>query len=180
MFSALRQSNLFYILNKGEKPELKVGQVVSVSNPVPKYSTSFVPAQQFNGMDTVVDVTVKVGEETMDFKQLPSNMSIANFGVNGMVVSESREAMMGEVEAMLRNSQQTIESIPFHQSVIASCDIILRELNPQFAKEKEQEEKISTLELKVAGMDGKIDNVLDMLSKVVNGNGSSNSKKQQL
>ena len=44
-------------------------------------------------METVVDVSVKVGEETMEFKQLPAALSIANFGSSGVVVSESREAM---------------------------------------------------------------------------------------
>ena len=93
MFQSLRQSNLFYILQKGETPALKVGQVVSVSNPQPKYG-QYVPGQAFGqNMETVVDVTVKVGEETMEFKQLPANLSIANFGQNGVVVSESREAM---------------------------------------------------------------------------------------
>ena len=85
MFQSLRQSNIFYILQKGENPELKVGQVVSVSNPQPKYG-QYVPGQTYGqNMETVVDVSVKVGEETIDFKQLPANLSIANFGANGVV-----------------------------------------------------------------------------------------------
>ncbi len=118
-----------------------MGQVVSVSNPQPKYG-QYVPGQTYGqNMETVVDVSVKVGEETIDFKQLPANLSIANFGMNGVVVSESREAMNAEVESMLRTSRQVIESVPFHENVISSCDVILRELNPQLAKEKQQEEK---------------------------------------
>ena len=115
MFQSLRQSNIFYILQKGENPELKMGQVVSVSNPQPKYG-QYVPGQTYGqNMETVVDVSVKVGEETIDFKQLPANLSIANFGANGVVVSESREAMNAEVESMLRISRGGIESVPYHE-----------------------------------------------------------------
>jgi hypothetical protein len=177
MFQSLRQSNLFYILQKGETPALKVGQVVSVSNPQPKYG-QYVPGQAFGqNMETVVDVTVKVGEETMEFKQLPANLSIANFGQNGVVVSESREAMNAEVESMLRTSNQVIESVPFHKNVISSCDGILRDLNPQFAKEKEQEEKIGALEQKVCGVESTLTDIKDMLSKALGGS-NNNSKKQ--
>lgn len=45
MFQGLRQSSLFYILDKGgEKPTLRIGQVISVSNPQQKYP-SYVPGQ---------------------------------------------------------------------------------------------------------------------------------------
>ena len=168
MFQSLRQQNIFYILQKGDNPGLKVGQVVSVSNPQPKYG-QLVPGQAFGqNVETVVDVSVKVGEETMEFKQLPANLSIANFGSSGVVVSESREAM-------LRTSEQVLESIPYHENVIASCDDMLKVLNPQLAKEKAQEEKIGALEQKVSGMEGTLTDIREMLSKALNGSG--NSKK---
>lgn len=174
MFQGLRQGSLFYILEKGDTPILKIGQVVSVSQPVPKYNTTFTPGQQF-GMETVVDISVKVGDDTVDFKQLPSALSIANFGQNGVVVSESKEAMSAEVEAMLRTSRQIIDGIPYHKRVISSCDNMLRELNPQFAKEKEQEEKIGALEQKMNGMEGTLGDIREMLSKALGT--SSNIKK---
>jgi hypothetical protein len=59
MFSALRQGNLFYILEKGDSPRLRVGYVVSVSTPQPKYNTNYQPF----GMESTVDITVKVGDE---------------------------------------------------------------------------------------------------------------------
>ena len=167
MFSGLRTASLFYILEKGDNPTLKVGQVSTVSNPTPKYgqfSTSPMFGQQ---METVVDISVKVGDETMDFKQLPSNLSIANIGQN-IVVSENKEAMNAEVEAMLRTSRGIIDSIPYHEKVIASCDSILRELNPQFAKEKPQEEKIGALEERMGGIEGTLGSIQEMLSKALN------------
>ncbi len=37
MFQGLRTNSLFYVLDKGENPNLRMGQVVSVSNPQTKY-----------------------------------------------------------------------------------------------------------------------------------------------
>lgn len=175
MFSGLRQNSLFYILDKGEELNLKVGQVVSVSNPQPKYN-QYVPTQTFAQPETTVDVKVKIGDETLDFKQLPSNLSIANFGQNGVVVSESKEAMSAEVESMLRTSRGVIESIPYHEKVIQSCDVMLRELNPQFAKEKEQEEKIDKLENRMGSIEGTLNDMMGMLSKALNKNTSKNKE----
>lgn len=164
MFSALRQGSLFYILDKSDNPTLKVGHVVGVSQPAPKYGNQY----QIGQIETVVDVSVKVGEELIKFEKLPSVLSIANFGQNGVVVSESKEAMNAEVEAMLRTSRGVIESVPYHEKVIQSCDSMLRELNPQFAKEKEQEEKIGMLEQKMDGMDKTLANISRMLNEALN------------
>ena len=173
MFSGLRQGNLFYILEKGEDLNLKIGQVISVSNPQPKYN-QFNTTNAFSQPEMVVDVKVKVGEESLDFKQLNANMNIANSG--NVVVSDSKEAMSAEVESLLRNSKQIIESVPYHERVVSSCDVMLRELNPAFAKEKEQEEKIGALEQRMGHIDGKLEKVLELLSDTV---GISKSKKSK-
>lgn len=174
MFSALRQGSPFYILEKSDEPKLRIGSVVSVSQPTAKYSQTYIPNQSYSEM--VVDIVVKVGEEEVKFEKIPSNLSIANFGQNGMVVSESKEAMNTEVEGMLRNSRNILDSIPYHEKVVDVCDVMLRELNPQFAKEKMQEEKIASLESKVGGIEGKLDQIADLLTAALN----SKSKRTEL
>ena len=177
MFSGLRTNSLFYILEKGEKPVLKVGQVSSVSNPSPKYGQYPTTPMFGQQMETVVDVSVKVGDETMEFKQLPSNLSIANLGQN-VVVSENKDAMNAEVEAMLRNSRGILESVSYHESVIASCDSILRELNPQLAKEKAQEEKIVGLEDQMGKLSVALSSIQDMLAQALNSSANTNKNKE--
>ena len=166
MFQGLRQGGIFYVLEKGEDMSLKIGQVVSVSNPQPKNN-------QFGAMPTYgapqelfVDVKVKIGEEISEFKQLNANMNIANSG--NLVVSDSKDAMSAEVEGLLRNSKQIIESVPYHEKLLVACDAMLRELNPQFAKEKEQEEKIGTLETKMTSMESSLDEIKELLLKTLN------------
>jgi hypothetical protein len=46
---------------------------------------------------------------------------------------------------------------------------MLRELNPQFAKEKEQEEKIGLLEKKMNGMEGTLSDIREMLNNALGG-----------
>lgn len=175
MFQANRQGNLFYILEKGEELRLKIGQVVSVSNPQPKYGSQFsVPA--FGQSEMTVDIRVKVDEETMDFKQLNANSSIANSG--NVVVSDSKDAMSAEVEGLLRTSKGILESIPYHERVIASCDAILRDLNPSFKKEKEQEEKMTMLEGEVMGIKDTLGEMMNMLSSALGATKSKRSKEE--
>ena len=161
MFSGLRQNGLFYILEKGEDLKLKVGQVISVSNPQPKYGQFGYAGQP----EMVVDVKVKVDEETIEFKQLNANASIANSG--SVIVSDSKKAMTAEVEGLLHTSKGVLDSVDYHEKVLASCDGILRELNPSFKKEKEQEEKIGALEERMVGIEGTLSNMMSMLSNAL-------------
>lgn len=163
MFQGLRTNSLFYVLDKGENPNLKIGQVVSVSNPQTKYPTfnnGFTPQP----METVVDVKVKLGDEEVDFRQLPANGQIAND--KNLVVSDNKDAMSAEVDAMLRQSKAILESVDYNKRVVESCEGMLQQLNPQIAKEKEQAEKISKLEGKVSGMEGKLDRMMGLLEQV--------------
>ena len=173
MFHGLRQNGLFYILEKGDDLKLRVGQVVSVSNPQPKYGQFNTPT--FGSQpEMTVDIRVKVDEETMDFKQLSANASIANSG--NVVVSDSKEAMSAEVEGLLRTSKAILDSIPYHEKMLVSCDNVLRDLNPSFKKEKEQEEKMSMLEGEVIGIKDTLNEMMGLLSNAL---GQSKSKRKE-
>lgn len=173
MFSGLRQNGLFYILEKGEDLKLRVGQVISVSNPQPKYGQFGTP--NFGSQpEMTVDVRVKVDDDTMDFKQLNANASIANSG--NVVVSDSKDAMSAEVEGLLRTSKAILESVPYHEKMLVACDNVLRDLNPSFKKEKEQEEKMTMLEDEVSGIKDTLNEMMGLLSNAL---GQSKSKKKE-
>ena len=171
MFSGLRQAGLFYILEKGEELKLRIGQVISVSNPQPKYGQYSYGSQP----EMTVDVRVKVDEETLEFKQLNANASIANSG--SVIVSDSKEAMNAEVEGLLRTSKGVLDNVSYHEKVLTSCDAILRELNPSFKKEKEQEEKMSMLEDEVIGIKDTLGEMMNMLSSAL-GHSKPKSKEE--
>lgn len=173
MFQGLRQNSLFYILEKGERPTLQVGQVVSVSNPAPRFG-QYQPGQIYGqNADMVVDVQVKVGDEPpFNLEKLPASMSIAT--TDKLVVSDSRDAMLSEVEGMLANSRRIIESVDYHNGVIEACDNIIERLNPKIAQEREQERKINELETKMNEMGGSIYNIENMLRSLSQNIGKNN------
>ena len=155
MFSALRQGSVIYILEKGEKPTLRVGQVVSVTQPT--YNNNFL----MNG--STIDISAKVGNDTMDFKNVPGAQSTANY--NNAFIAETKELMSNEVDNILQSSKSIIDSVPYHNSVISSCESILKDLNPRFARERERDEDINNLKTKIGGIETKMDKILTLLSK---------------
>ena len=167
MFSGLRQNSIIYVLEKkhgdGERLSLRIGQVLSVSNPQPKYQPNYHLGAQ--GMETTVDITVKFQDDQMEFKQLPSTAQIANCG--DLVLSESHDAIDAEVQAMYRTSKEIVESEAYHRQMMEDCIKIRSILNPQIAKEREQAEKITKLESKVSGMEDTLSDIKGMLSKAL-------------
>ena len=157
MFSALRQNNSIYILDKGADPTLEIGVVVSATPKMGTYQNAF---------NNTVDIKAKVGEITKEFNQLPANMSKTYYN-NSIVVTSDKESMLQEVEAFIRNSQQVIESVPYHEKVVSSGEAMLAQLNPQIAKDKANEEKINQLETKVSNIDNRLGTMMDMLSKAL-------------
>ena len=143
-------------MEKGEKLSYKTGQVISITQPT--FNNNFLGN---NG--STVDISVKVGSETMDFKNAPSAQSTANY--NNIFIAETKELISTEVDNILQNSRSIIDSVPYHTSVVSSCEEIMKNLNPRFAKEKERDEDISNLKHKIGGIETKMDKILNLLSE---------------
>lgn len=168
MFSALRQGSAIYILDKTKEPEVKVGYIETVSMPRPLYKT-YNPAVSFGtNMQTVVDITVKIDDSKVQFECVPANLSIHSNG--DMTISESREAMISEVDAMLQNSKNILQNVDKHKTIIASCENILKELNPVYAKEQERDTAIDSLTEQVNNMQKTLSRLEGILTKQNNGN----------
>lgn len=165
MFQALRQGSQLYILAKNAKGlDLKIGVVESISAPKTQYQ-SFQPYNQ----ETTVSIKVKVGEDYMTFDGVPSNLSVANFGEKGVIISETREAVLTEVEAMMMASQSAIakETIDYHNAVLKTGDEIVKELNPTYKKDKERDETISSLKTDIAGLKSDMRDLTEMLKNTL-------------
>ena len=160
MFSTLRQNSPIYVLDKKDSPVLTKGIIETVS-PQRSRTGSFYGQP----MDMIVDIRVNIDGTSQEFKNIPANLSIANDG--NIVISETKEAMSTEVDSMLSISKQILESVDYHKDVIEKCEQILKDLNPQFAKDKFQEEKINSLESRIGGVENTLGDIKDMLSKVL-------------
>ena len=99
MFSNLRIGTPLYILHK-QDPKLEIGEVTFVSQPAPQFGTTYTSGYPMPAPKMLVDVKIKSpGGEVVDLQKLPADLSIADFG-NGMVVSESRDAIYNEIDAI--------------------------------------------------------------------------------
>lgn len=178
-FQTLRNNSQFIILHKEQTPYVEMGLVTNVTTPVPRFTSPMFGQPQ----EMVVDITVKVGEQSFTFQKLPANLDIADFGNNGnIVVSCSKDAMNAEISSMKQKSSDHLNSIDYHKSVIEGCDKIIEILNPEFAEKQKQEKELNTLK-------GELASIKDLLSQLVssgtkipeekqtNNNNNNNSKK---
>ena len=153
MFSALTQGSLVYILDKTSEPSFKVGEVVGVSFPKLNYG------------QTLVDLKVKVEDEIKDFPSIPSINSMFTYNNGKIVISETKQGIQNEVEGILQNSRQILENIDSYQKNVEDCESILKQLNPQFAKDKERDERLSSLESKFGSFESKLDEIFNFIKK---------------
>lgn len=157
MFNNLANNNVFYILDKTQKPILKIGKVKKVDT----------DPQYFGLANHSIDITIDVDGDIYEFKKIPANVSIISPSKN-IIISDNAEDLAKEYESITIHSQQILDNIEYHQSIVDSKDEILSKLNPKFAKEKEQENKLNSLENRVGNMEQGIDDIKTMLAKVLN------------
>jgi predicted DNA binding protein len=81
------------------------------------------------------------------------------------VISENREAMISEVNGMLQTSKQIVDNIEYHRNVISACEDILRQLNPDYAKQQERDDAIDSLKQEVGSLKNDMSKILDLLTR---------------
>lgn len=176
MFGTLRAGSLLYILNKGENPSLSVGQVLSVTPPRPKVGGQFMPNPL--QMEQVIDINVKVGDDTKTFSGVNTALSIVDTGANNYVISDDKQAITNEIEAFGTLSQNALNSIPYHKKVVAACKQMMLELNPNLQKEADRDTKISSLEKEIAEMKNGFAELTTLLKGALNPQPNSLIRKE--
>ena len=164
-FQNLRVNSQFYILHKDGTPYVEVGAIAGVSNPVPDGTQ---PVMFGQPMKMVVDITVKVGEQTVTFQKIP--------GGGNMVISGSRESMNSEVAAMRNRSAEILRSIDHHRAIVDACGKMMEILNPEFAERQRQEAENKALREEISELKA----MMAELLKPAERPSTNNSKKQQV
>ena len=155
MISALVPGNNLYILYTKDTPVLKIGEVVSKTEPVPTYN-SF--GANYN--DTKFNLVVKIDNEQVEFKNISGLASTMNDPSSGIFISETPEAMITEITNKSTISRKHIDSTPYHENALVAYDKMLKELNPRYAKEQKMDEDIANLKNRQDAMDDKLDKIL--------------------
>ena len=153
MFSALSQGSSIYMLDKTSSPKFVIGEVIGVTQP--KYS--------FN--QATVDLKVKVDDTIQEFNNLPSINSMVTYNNGKLLISETKQGIQNEVETILTNSRNIIENIENYKQNIKDCENILKQLNPQYAKDKERDDRLYNLETRFDGVESKLDKIFNLIQK---------------
>ena len=162
MFSALNQGSIIYILDKTERPKFKVGEIVSISQPKVDYNST---GQFGQYQATTVDIKVNIDGNTYEYNSIPSSYSIITYNNGKITLSETKQGLQSEVESILQNSKQIVERIDTYKQNIVDCENILKELNPQFAKDKERDERLNSLEERFGGVEDRLDKIINLINK---------------
>jgi hypothetical protein len=129
MFSNLAQGSILYGLETKDKLKAFTAPITSISLPRPLFTQNTfgqVPT-------TVVDIIATVNGEKREFKQVPGNTSIANFGQDAFILADSKESLNSYIESMLQNSRNIVASVDKHKALITQYESAYKELNPSIS-----------------------------------------------
>lgn len=86
---------------------------------------------------------------------------------NNIFVTDSRELVQKELQAMQSKADNIIENMPYYQKVSAKCKELIPVVNPQIAKQMESEDRITRLEEQFRQQNGDIADIKTMLASFI-------------
>lgn len=164
MFSALNQGSLIHILDKTDGLKYKVGEVIGVTQ-----TNNFnapIGTSSFPNLNNQIKIKVKVDGNVVDYPEVLSTASIASYNNGNVIISETKEAILSQIETIVQASKNYLseEFVNQQKTNINEGEAILKKLSPQFAKDKERDVRIDSLDTKVTSMESKLDKILIALS----------------
>lgn len=141
---------------KGEV-KLFTATVDSVSFPKPRFTQN-----TFGQLpETVVDIVATIDGEKREFRQVPSNNAIADFGPDAFVLSDTKDSLMNYVSSMLQNSRNIVNSVDKHKALITQYENVLVELNPSVVNDN----AVKELRGQVESMQNQMQEMLSLLKQ---------------
>lgn len=154
MFSALNQGNLVYVLDKTDDIKFKIGEVVGTT--VPQFST--------DGTGMVIKLQIKIDDNIVDYNNIPSSASIVSYNNGKLIIAETKQQLQSEVESVLHNATYIVQHTEDYKKQILQCEEVLKELNPQYAKDKARDEEFDNIKKEVAGLRQDISKILEVVT----------------
>lgn len=156
MFSALRQGNIVYILDKTDGLTLKKGQVVS--------NTAINMPYNLNP-NSLLTITIDINGETKEFNNIPAMQSSIQYNNGALLIIDNQELASTEVENIIKSSKEILNNTEYYEKLVSDGEEVLKILNPQFAKDKARDDEFNALKEQVGGMENKLDAIINLLNK---------------
>lgn len=161
--SQIAQGATLYVFNRKDF-SVETASVTGVSQPHISKAAQTNPALAMNGF--VVDLSISTGSENTSI-EFPVNNSSANYPEKGWFVSPDPTLVTREIEAAVNNSKQFKSQLPYHEMVIEKGPSLIMQLNPDKQIEAQQAQKISQLEAQLSEMNGRLEQMVGLLSAAV-------------
>ena len=164
MFSALSQGSLIHILDKTNGLKYRIGEVIGVTQPN-QFGGTF-STSSFNNPLAPIVIKVKVDGNVQEYPDVPSANTMFTYNNGNIVISETTQGIQTEVESIHKRNTQIIadDNINKLKKEIEDCELIMKDLNPQFAQDKARDERIDSLDNKVSSIENKLDKILNAVS----------------
>ena len=155
MFSNLSKGSVLYGLDTKGEVRLFTATVDTVSIPRPKYMQN-----TFGQLpEMVLDIVANVNGERKEYKEVPTNNVIADFGPDTFVLSDSRDSLMNYVRSQLQRSKDIVNSADKHKALIPQYEHVLGELDPASANDN----AVKELRGQVESMQSQMQEMLSLL-----------------
>ena len=86
---------------------------------------------------------------------------------DNIFVSDSRDLVQKELQAMQSKADNIIENVPYYEKVSERCKELIPVVNPQVAKQLERDDRISKLEEQFQQQNGDISEIKGMLASLL-------------
>ena len=155
MFSNLSKGSVLYGLDTKGEVKMFTATVDSVTLPRPKY------VQNTFGQlpEMVLDIVANVNGERKEYKEVPTNNVIADFGPDTFVLSDSRDSLTNYVRSQLQRSKDIVNSADKHKTLIPQYEHVLGELDPASANDN----AVKELRGQVESMQSQMNEMLSLL-----------------
>lgn len=171
MFSNLSKNQQLFVIDKREDGALKIGVVeeIKTANPY-QLNVGIAPTIPF-------DIVVKYEDGSLEtFPQLPPAQCVQTYNNGDIIVCDSRDIAQSEVEKINAYSKRHLELVPHFEKLAASSEQMMRQLNPNYAKQQQTEEEIRNLKEGFSQMSGTLVEMKGMMEKMIAGISSSSKK----
>lgn len=175
MLSGLRAGAPLYIFNRNEVA-LAIGEVVS-SNQTPQFP-NVTPANWAQMPTVVVDIVARVNGQEYTYPKLPANQVIADVQGTALVVSESREAIINEIENCRKQSERALADMGRHKDIVERCADMIAELNPQIKLDAQREKDMQELRDQVGELASMKNEMVELKKMLAAALKSSNKKTE--
>ena len=165
MLSGLRPGSPIYVVHK-DGPRVTTAKVVQLSSQYPPQFNFQMP-QAGATLSPMFDLTVDIDGKTELFQRIPINTSVAEFPDKGVIVSETRDGVVNEINNILGWASTELEKRSFYEQTVSNCKNILVDINPELKRDQEQADKIAKLEQGLAAVNGQVQSLVDLMSKSV-------------